>query len=52
VAVFGGFPVRFEDVFPRGVFAVSVEAVRDFDKSTKDNFVQAWGVLMILDTTS
>ncbi len=34
-------PVAFTDVFPLGAFALSLEAVRDFDKSTRDKTVQA-----------
>jgi len=36
-----GFPVRFNDVFGHGAFASSVERVDDFDKSTRENKVQA-----------
>ncbi len=41
MAVSGAIPVRFEDVFAGGVFAVGVEAVRDFEKSSKEQQVQA-----------
>jgi hypothetical protein len=41
MAISGPIPVRFGDVFPHGVYAVAVEAVRDFDKSSKGNTVQA-----------
>lgn len=42
MAVKGPFKVAFGDVFPFGAFVKGgVEAVRDFDASTKDNFVQA-----------
>ncbi len=41
MAVQGPFRVAFADVFPAGAFALAVEPVRDFDKSTKDNAVQA-----------
>ena len=42
MAIKGSFRVSMEDVFPAGAFVVGeVEAVRDFDKSTQDRFVQA-----------
>ncbi|WP_203596194.1 hypothetical protein [Actinomadura bangladeshensis] len=42
MAVQGPFKVAFGDVFPYGAFVKGgVEAVRDFDRSSKDNFVQA-----------
>jgi hypothetical protein len=41
MAIQGPIPVRFGDVFPHGVYAVAVEPVRDFDKSTKASPVQA-----------
>jgi hypothetical protein len=42
MAVKGPFKVTFGDMFPLGAFAKGgVEAVRDFDASTKENFVQA-----------
>jgi hypothetical protein len=41
MAIQGPIPVRFGDVFPHGVYAVAVEPVRDFDKSTKTSPVQA-----------
>ncbi|MGE7439325.1 plasmid replication, integration and excision activator [Kitasatospora sp. NPDC001175] len=33
MAIRGAIPVRFEDVFPAGAFAVSVDPVADFDAS-------------------
>jgi len=42
MAVKGPFKVAFGDMFPYGAFVKGgVEAVRDFDRSTMDNFVQA-----------
>ena len=42
MAVQGPFKVAFGDVFPYGAFVKGgVEPVRDFDRSTRDNFVQA-----------
>nr|WP_024934674.1 hypothetical protein [Actinomadura madurae] len=42
MTVQGPFKVAFGDVFPYGAFVKGgVEAVRDFDRSTKDSFVQA-----------
>ncbi|MEU9843127.1 plasmid replication, integration and excision activator [Actinomadura sp. NPDC048032] len=42
MAVKGPFKVAFGDMFPLGAFVKGgVEAVRDFDASTKENFVQA-----------
>jgi hypothetical protein len=41
VAIQGAIRVQFGDVFPHGAFAVAVEPVRDFDKSTKEHPVQA-----------
>src|SRR6476469_3218015 len=42
MAVQGPFKVAFGDVFPYGAFIKGgVEAVRDFDRSTRENFVQA-----------
>ena len=41
MAIKGPIPVAFGDVFPQGAFALSVEGQRDFDKSSRDNFVQA-----------
>ncbi|MGH3916733.1 MAG: plasmid replication, integration and excision activator [Pseudonocardiaceae bacterium] len=42
MAINGRFRVSMGDVFPAGAFVVGeVEAVRDFDKSTPDRFVQA-----------
>ena len=41
MAINGRFRVSMADVFPAGAFVVgSVEAVRDFDKSTQEKFVQ------------
>ncbi|KWX10775.1 plasmid replication, integration and excision activator, partial [Carbonactinospora thermoautotrophica] len=36
-------PVRFEDVFPAGAYAVAVEPVRDFEQSKGGAQVQARG---------
>ncbi|MFS2291443.1 MAG: plasmid replication, integration and excision activator [Actinomadura sp.] len=42
MAVQGPFKVAFADVFPYGAFVKGgVEPVRDFDRSTRDSFVQA-----------
>ncbi len=41
MAIQGSIPVRFSDVFGHGAFASSVERVDDFDKSTRENKVQA-----------
>ncbi|TDC82065.1 plasmid replication, integration and excision activator [Actinomadura sp. 7K507] len=42
MAVQGPFKVAFGDVFPYGAYIKGgVEPVRDFDRSTKENFVQA-----------
>ncbi|MFI0374511.1 plasmid replication, integration and excision activator [Actinomadura sp. 1N219] len=42
MAVQGPFKVTFGDVFPFGAFIKGgVEPVRDFDRSTRENFVQA-----------
>jgi len=41
VALQGPIAVDFGQVFPDGAFAVSIEPIRDFDASTKDNVVQA-----------
>ncbi|MEU4824617.1 plasmid replication, integration and excision activator [Actinomadura sp. NPDC023710] len=42
MAVKGPFKVAFGDMFPLGAFVKGgVEAVRDFDASTKETFVQA-----------
>jgi hypothetical protein len=41
MAIQGAIRVQFADVFPHGAFAVAVEPVRDFDKSTRDHTVQA-----------
>src|SRR5437763_6630371 len=41
MALRGPFKVTFGDVFPHGAFAKGhVEKVRDFDRSTKEVFVQ------------
>lgn len=60
MAIQGPLPVEFGAVFPRGAFAVSVEAQRDFDKSSREHFVQAttdeglpvWTVTVIDGDTS
>jgi hypothetical protein len=42
MAITGRFKGSMEDFFPHGLFVTSeVTAVRDFEKSTKDTFVQA-----------
>ncbi|MFJ1703412.1 plasmid replication, integration and excision activator [Kitasatospora sp. NPDC088346] len=41
MAIRGAIPVRFEDVFPAGAFAVSVEPVADFEASKSGAKVQA-----------
>ncbi|TDC55351.1 plasmid replication, integration and excision activator [Actinomadura sp. KC345] len=42
MAVQGPFKVAFGDVFPYGAYIKGgVEPVRDFDRSTKENFIQA-----------
>jgi hypothetical protein len=42
MAVQGPFKVAFGDVFPYGAFVKGgVEPVRDFDRSSRENFVQA-----------
>jgi hypothetical protein len=42
MALQGPIPVEFAQVFPHGVFAAGVfEAVRDFDASNGDRFVQS-----------
>lgn len=42
MAVQGPFKVAFGDVFPFGAFVKGgVEPVRDFDRSSRENFVQA-----------
>ena len=41
MAIQGAIRVQFGDVFPHGAFAVAVEPVRDFDKSTREHTVQA-----------
>ncbi|HEU5025114.1 MAG TPA: plasmid replication, integration and excision activator [Spirillospora sp.] len=41
MAIQGPFKVAFGDVFPYGAFVKGgVEPVRDFDRSTRENFVQ------------
>jgi len=41
MALRGPFKIGFGEVFPHGAFAKGrVEPVRDFDRSSKDNFVQ------------
>ncbi len=41
MAIQGSIPVQFGDVFGYGAYASSVERVDDFDKSTRENKVQA-----------
>ena len=42
MAIKGAIPMRFDDVFPYGCYVVGeVQALRDFDRSTKDQAVQA-----------
>ncbi|MGH3500959.1 MAG: hypothetical protein ACRDQA_08705 [Nocardioidaceae bacterium] len=41
MAIKGAIPVQFGDVFPHGAYAMGVEPLRDFDKSTRENPVQA-----------
>ena len=42
MALQGAIPVEFGEVFPAGVFAAGgFEAVRDFDASSKERFVQS-----------
>ena len=42
MAIQGPIPVEFGQVFPAGVYAAGgFEAVRDFDASSKDRFVQS-----------
>ena len=42
MALQGAIPVEFGQVFPAGVFAAGgFEAVRDFDASSKERFVQS-----------
>jgi hypothetical protein len=42
MAINGRFKGTMDDLFPAGVFVTSdVEPVRDFDKSTRENMVQA-----------
>jgi len=51
MAIRSAIPVRYEDVFPYGCYVVGeVQPMRDFDRSTRDQAVQAvdreTGVLM------
>jgi hypothetical protein len=42
MAINGAIPMTHDDVFPHGCFLIGeVEAVRDFDRSTKDTTVQS-----------
>jgi len=42
MAIKGAIPMRHDDVFPRGCYVVGeVEPQRDFDRSTRDQAVQA-----------
>ena len=42
MAIKGAIPMRFDDVFPFGCYMVGdVQAMRDFDRSTKEQAVQA-----------
>lgn len=42
MAIDGRFKCQMEDLFPHGVFVTSVvEQVKDFDRSTRENAVQA-----------
>ena len=42
MAIKGAIPMRFDDVFPHGCYMVGeVEPQRDFDRSTRDQAVQA-----------
>lgn len=42
MAIDGKFRVAQDDVFPHGLYVTSeVEPIRDFDKSTRDQFVQS-----------
>ena len=42
MAIKGAIPMKSDDVFPHGCFAVGeVEPMRDFDRSTKDQAIQA-----------
>jgi hypothetical protein len=41
MAIQGSIPVQFADVFGYGAYASSVERVDDFEKSTRENKVQA-----------
>jgi hypothetical protein len=40
VALQGAIPVQFGHVFPHGAYVLSVQPVRDFDKSTREHTVQ------------
>jgi hypothetical protein len=42
MAIKGAIPMQHDDVFPHGCFVVGeVQAMRDFDRSTKDQAIQA-----------
>jgi hypothetical protein len=42
MAIRGAIRMQFEDVFPHGCYVVGeVQAMRDFDRSTKDQAIQA-----------
>ena len=42
MAIKGAIPMRHEDVFPHGCFVVGeVQAMRDFDRSTREQAIQA-----------
>lgn len=41
MAIQGSIPVQFADVFGYGAYASSVERIDDFEKSTRENKVQA-----------
>ncbi len=40
MALQGAIPVEFGHVFPHGAYVLSVQPVRDFDKSTREHTVQ------------
>ncbi len=40
MALQGAIPVQFSNVFPHGAYVLSVQPVRDFDKSTREHTVQ------------
>ena len=40
MALQGAIPVQFGHVFPHGAYVLSVQPVRDFDKSTREHTVQ------------